>query len=275
MRSSVNNWVPPRTRRRTPARSPRVPRAHLVALCWGLLGMLFSLPAGHAREGSSSSKAPSPLPEEGGGVSKNGGVPQKAQEAKPGASTASGPAAGAAPASGSAPEKEPSPMSIPLVQGYDSFGLKIPDFDQTGKLRSIFAIGAVSRVDDRNVEIRDSFWETYKEDGSRDFSIDLPKATLDRFTRVLVAKVPVTIRRAEFELHGATMEFNTVTHEGGLGGPVRMVIYNGLGGLGALGGASARDSGRDSGNASSTGVSIDGKNVDMNAAGKAGNALRK
>jgi len=140
---------------------------------------------------------------------------------------------------GAAPVAETSPLTIPLVQGYDSFGLNIPDLDEAGRLRSIFVIGAVSRVDDRSVEIRDSFLETYKDDGSQDFSIDLKKATLDRFTRVLVAKVPVTIRRQEFEVRGETMEFNTTTREGGLGGPIKMIIYNGLGGESASGAAPA------------------------------------
>jgi hypothetical protein len=127
----------------------------------------------------------------------------------------------------SAGKKEQSaPLSIPLVQGYDSFGLNLPDYDLQGRLRSLFVIGAISRLDDRNVEIRESFLETYGEDGSPEFSIDLPKAILDRFTRVLVAKTPVTLRKAEFELKGASLEFNTVTKEGGLGGPVKMTIYN-------------------------------------------------
>lgn len=130
----------------------------------------------------------------------------------------------------SAPVSALLPMAIPIVQGYDSFGLSIPDLDETGRLRSLFVIGAVSRVDDRRVEIRDSFLESYALDGSKDFSIELPKATLDRFTRVLVANVPVTIRRQEFELHGDAMEFNTLTREGGLSGAIKMVIYNGIGG---------------------------------------------
>lgn len=121
----------------------------------------------------------------------------------------------------------PSPLAIPLVQGFDSFGLSIPDHDPEGRLRSLFVIGAISRVDDRNVEIRESFLETYAEDGSPEFSLELPKAVLDRFTRVLLAKTPVTLRKAEFELKGASLEFNTVTKAGGLGGPVQMTIYNG------------------------------------------------
>ncbi len=123
----------------------------------------------------------------------------------------------------------PPPLVIPLVQGYDSFGLNIPEYDTAGNLRSLFAIGAVSRVDDRLVEIRESFLETYKEDGSRDFSIELPKAQLDRVTRMLVAKIPVVVRRAEFELRAASLEFNTYTKDGGFGGPVEMVIYSGFG----------------------------------------------
>jgi hypothetical protein len=158
-------------------------------------------------------------------------------------------------------------MSIPIVQGYDSFGLTIPELDEMGKLRSVFAIGAVSRVDDRNVEIRNSFLETYKEDGSRDFSIDLPKATLDRFTRVLVAKVPVTIRREEFEVHGASLEFNTMTREGGLGGPVKMVIYNGLGGDNS---ASQSKTGKPA----KTTISVDLKDIEL-PLGKAQNAPKK
>ena len=120
----------------------------------------------------------------------------------------------------------PAPLAIPLVPGYDSFGLNLPDHDVEGRLRSLFVIGAISRLDDRNVEIRESFLETYAKDGSPEFSIELPKATLDRFTRVLVARTPVTLRKAEFELKGASLEFNTVTKEGGLGGPVQMIIYN-------------------------------------------------
>lgn len=121
----------------------------------------------------------------------------------------------------------PAPLAIPLVQGFDSFGLSIPDHDAEGRLRSLFVIGSISRVDDRNVEIRESFLETYAEDGSPEFSLELPKAVLDRFTRVLVSETPVTLRKPEFELSGASLEFNTVTKGGGLGGPVQMTIYNG------------------------------------------------
>ena len=118
------------------------------------------------------------------------------------------------------------PLSIPLVPGYDSFGLTIPDHDEAGHLRSMFVIGAVSRLDDRRVEIRETFLETYKQDGSKDLCVDLPKATLDRFTRILSTSHPVRLRRDEFELKGASLEFNTLTRRGELNGPVEMTLYN-------------------------------------------------
>lgn len=123
-------------------------------------------------------------------------------------------------------EKEERPLAIPLVEGFPSFGLRIPDMDDKGRLRSIFVIGAVSRVNDREVQIKESYLETYGEDGSRDMGVELPEARLDLVSRVLVAKVPVTIRRDEFEVTGATMEFNTLTKEGGFGGPVKMRIFS-------------------------------------------------
>lgn len=123
-------------------------------------------------------------------------------------------------------KKGPPPLVVPLVEGFPSFGLRLPDLDEHGKLRSLFVIGSMSRVNDREVQLRDSLLESYADDGSREMSIELPDAILDRVTRVLVAHVPVTIRREQFEVTGATMEFNTLTREGGLGGPVRMLLYN-------------------------------------------------
>lgn len=172
-------------------------------------------------------------PKKAGGdsvASKNkteGAKPAAAALSAGSSASTSTPAAGGAPATGAngtAPEV--TPISIPLVEGFPSFGVRLPDLDEQGKLRSFFSIGSVSRVNEREVEIKDSVVETYAADGSREMSIELPEARLDRMTRVLVAHVPVTIRRDEFEVTGATMEFNTVTREGGLGGPVRMLLYN-------------------------------------------------
>lgn len=122
--------------------------------------------------------------------------------------------------------KQQAPLSIPFVEGYDSLDLKIPDFDSTtGVLKSFFSIGALRRLDDKHVEIRQSFVGLYKPDGSVDLSVDVTKASLDRFTRKLTSRVPVIIWSDEFQITGATMELDTVSKEAKLGGPVRVLIY--------------------------------------------------
>jgi hypothetical protein len=121
---------------------------------------------------------------------------------------------------------QPSPLSIPFVEGYDSLGLKIPDFDPvSGALKSWYSIGTLRRLDDKIVELRDSYLELYKTDGSKEVSMDLPKASLDRFTRKLESKVPVFIWSDDFHITGATMELDTVSKEASLGGPVHVLIY--------------------------------------------------
>jgi hypothetical protein len=121
---------------------------------------------------------------------------------------------------------QPSPLSIPFVEGYDSLGLKIPDFDPvSGALKSWYSIGTLRRLDDKFVELRDSYLELYKSDGSKEVSMDLPKASLDRFTRKVESKVPVAIWSDDFHITGATMELDTVSKEASLGGPVHVLIY--------------------------------------------------
>ena len=123
-------------------------------------------------------------------------------------------------------DKSQSPLSIPFVEGYDSLGLKIPDFDPvSGALKSWYSIGALRRLDDKIVELRDSYLELYKGDGSKEVSMDLPKASLDRFTRKVESKVPVAIWSDDFHITGATMELDTVSKEAHLGGPVHVLIY--------------------------------------------------
>jgi hypothetical protein len=124
--------------------------------------------------------------------------------------------------------KQPAPLSIPFIEGYDSLDLKIPDFDSTtGALKSFFSIGALRRLDDTHLEIRQSFLGLYKPDGSVDLSVDVTKASLNRFTRKLSSSVPVIIWSDEFQVTGATMELDTVSKEARLGGPVRVLIYKG------------------------------------------------
>ncbi len=115
---------------------------------------------------------------------------------------------------------------MPFVEGSESLGIRIPDIDSaTGKMRSWLIIGALARLDDRLLEIKESYFQTYQKDGSPEFSINFPKATLDRYTRRLKSTQAVSIWTENFSMQGDAIELDTVSREAVFEGPVRMVIY--------------------------------------------------
>lgn len=124
------------------------------------------------------------------------------------------------------PDAPPKAIDVPVPKGHDAKGLKIPYFGTDGKLQMTFNIGVASRLDDEHIQMSDLQVETFDDEGQHEMAIDLPSSVLDLTTSVISTKVHVTIRRADFELTGESMVFNTKTRQGGLGGSVRMLIYN-------------------------------------------------
>ena len=124
------------------------------------------------------------------------------------------------------PAKEPKKMSFPIPEGHDSKGLRIPYMDGEGKKTMYFVIGVARRVDAEHVEMADLEIATFDEDGKEEMAIELPTSMLNLTTRIITTDKQVRIKRDDFELTGETMEFNTETKEGKLGGKVRMLIYN-------------------------------------------------
>jgi hypothetical protein len=124
------------------------------------------------------------------------------------------------------PNAPPKAIEVPMPNGHDAKVLNIPYRDSDGKLKMRFIIGVATKVDDTHVDMSDLQIETFDEEGNHEMKIDLPTSTLDLTTSVITAHKPVTIKREDFELHGDTMIFNTRTKQGGLGGNVRMLIYN-------------------------------------------------
>ena len=115
---------------------------------------------------------------------------------------------------------------FPVPVGHDSKGLKLPSFGPDGKLKMLFNIGVANRVDEDNVEMKDTQVQTYDEDGSPEMDIALPTSTFNLKTRVITTQQEVNITREDFDLTGHTMEFNTETRAGKLGGGVKMIIFN-------------------------------------------------
>ena len=124
------------------------------------------------------------------------------------------------------PTPPPKKIDVPVIQGHPSKGLVIPYYDSTGKHEMQFHIDVATRVDENHVHMTNLEIETFDEESKPEMQIDLPTAVLDTDTSVVTSEKHVTISRDDFKLTGEAMIFNTRTKQGGLGGNVRMVIYN-------------------------------------------------
>jgi hypothetical protein len=152
---------------------------------------------------------------------------KRAESAKPQAATPEPAAQPKGGADAGTPVTENERMhDIPVSPEHPAKGLKIPYFDNEGKLQMIFIIGVARRLDADHIDMSDMQVETFDEQGQHEMYIDLPTSILDLNTSVISTQKHVTIRREDFILTGETMEFNTKTKQGSLGGSVRMLIYN-------------------------------------------------
>ncbi len=132
----------------------------------------------------------------------------------------------AAPEKDAAPAKPSSGINVPVPPGHDAKGLVIPYRDESGKMQMRFTMEIGKRTDTDHMDMTKLLIETFDDDGKEEMTIDLPQSILDLNTRVISTQSGALIKRSDFELTGKTMEFNTQTKAGRLGGKVRMLIYN-------------------------------------------------
>ena len=125
-----------------------------------------------------------------------------------------------------ADDKASTRISVPVPPGHDAKGLVIPYRDREGKLQMRFTMEIGKRTDLDHMDMTKLLIETFDDEGKEEMTIDLPQSILDLNTRVISTENGVLIKRSDFELAGKTMEFNTETRAGHVGGKVRMLIYN-------------------------------------------------
>jgi hypothetical protein len=124
----------------------------------------------------------------------------------------------------SASPGEQSLTNIPLPIGHEAKGLVLPDFDGEGHLRGRFEAGTAHRIDQEHIGFQHLKITTYTPENQPDLQIDMRTSVLDLKTRVLSSKERTTIQRADFNIAGDSVEFDTNTRTGRLIGNVKMVI---------------------------------------------------
>ena len=119
---------------------------------------------------------------------------------------------------------EQSLTNIPLPIGHEAKGLVLPDFDGDGHLRGKFEAGTAHRIDQEHVGFEHLKITTYTPEDQPDLRIDMSTSVLDLKTRILSSKTRSTIQRADFNIAGDSVEFDTNSKTGRLIGNVKMVI---------------------------------------------------
>jgi len=114
--------------------------------------------------------------------------------------------------------------NIPLPIGHEAKGLVLPDFDGEGHLRVRFEAGTAHRIDQEHMGFERLKITTYTPENQTDLQIDMHTSVLDLKTRVLSSQERTTIRRADFNIAGDSVYFDTNTRTGRLIGNVKMVI---------------------------------------------------
>lgn len=113
---------------------------------------------------------------------------------------------------------------IPLPIGHEAKGLTLPDFDANGQLRGKFTAGTARRIDQIHMAFQDLHIATFDEQAKPDLDVTTTNSIFDLRTHILTSDTRGTIKRADFQIDGDTMEFNTDARQGTLRGNVKMVI---------------------------------------------------
>jgi len=116
--------------------------------------------------------------------------------------------------------------NIPLTVGHEAKGLVLPNYDLQGRLVGRFEAATASRIDENHVHFSDLKMTTFDEHEQPAFKVDMSDGVLNLETRVIESKQRTNVRRADFEIAGDRMSFNTATKLGTLSGNVHMTIYN-------------------------------------------------
>jgi hypothetical protein len=114
--------------------------------------------------------------------------------------------------------------NIPLPIGHEAKGLVLPDFGTDGRLVGKFAAKTARRLDEGHVGFEDLEIVTYTPQNQPDLQIGMHTGVLDLNTRILSSRERTMIKRADFNIAGDSVQFDTEHRTSRLIGNVKMVV---------------------------------------------------
>jgi len=117
-------------------------------------------------------------------------------------------------------------IDLPIPVGEPVKGIKIPQYDENGKLTMNLIAETARKLDEKQVEFGKLKIE-FNEKEEKTIIVEIPHSILDMESKVLVADTETTIRREDFEIIGQGAEFDTLARSGTFKGRVHASFRNG------------------------------------------------
>jgi hypothetical protein len=118
------------------------------------------------------------------------------------------------------------PIDIPIPIGEPVSGIKIPQYDEEGKISMTLLAGKARKLDDSKVEF-EKLKISFTDKEGKEILVEIPHALLDTQTKLLNADSRTVITRDDFDIDGEKAEFDTVSRTGRFKGRVRASFRNG------------------------------------------------
>ena len=117
-------------------------------------------------------------------------------------------------------------IDLPIPVGEPVKGIKIPQYDENGKLTMNLIAETARKLDEKQVELGKLKIE-FNEKEEKTIIVEIPHSTLDMESKVLVADTETAVRREDFEIIGQGAEFDTLARSGTFKGRVHASFRNG------------------------------------------------
>ncbi|MEI6082176.1 MAG: hypothetical protein WCR44_07080 [Verrucomicrobiota bacterium] len=117
-------------------------------------------------------------------------------------------------------------IDLPIPVGEWVKGIKIPQYDENGKLTMNLIAERARKLDEKQVEFGKLNIE-FNEKEEKTIIVEIPHSILDIESKVLIADTETAVRREDFEIIGQSAEFDTLARSGTFKGRVHASFRNG------------------------------------------------
>lgn len=117
-------------------------------------------------------------------------------------------------------------IDIPVPLHQPVKGIKIPQYDEQGKLTMCLTADTANKIDEKQVELG-KLKVQFSDDENKEIVVTVPHSTLNLETKILTADSETLIHREDFEIVGERAEFDTLNRQGSFKGHVHAWFLNG------------------------------------------------